>query len=79
MKYLAREGKVFDNECDCIAYENELNSSDIQRQNDLVELTDLKNAYLEAKEKYDNALEKFNKKYRPDTCSIDDLLKYLFG
>ena len=79
MRYLAKDGKLFDDEVECSQYENQLDEASKQKDRDYQKLIELQNAAEDAQSKYQQALDEYTKKYRTDTSSIDDLIKYLFS
>jgi DNA repair exonuclease SbcCD ATPase subunit len=70
MKYMANDGKVFDDECECSAYERELESNDAQMEKDLEELDKLEEEIEALHQKYREAIDAFNKKY-PDLKAVE--------
>lgn len=83
MKYVADDGKVFDDLTACTAHEAELNrlaeSKDIAR----AEVERLRDAFYEAGEKYANAVEDYNKRFAEqrsdEPVSFGELLAWLLS
>lgn len=74
MKYLAYDGKVFNDPDQCKEYEHQLNE-----EKDYEELMTLRDAYKAAQKKYEEAREAYYEKYEdPSVCPVDDLLRRLF-
>lgn len=65
MKYLARDGKVFDNAHACKQYENRLNVALSDKKKDWEKLKELNKKYESVREEYADELEKFCDKYYP--------------
>ena len=79
MKYLAYDGKVFDNQDQCEAYEHDLKQKDGEQEKDYHDLMVLRDAYKAAQKKYEEALETYCEKYEDiSVCPVDDLLRRLF-
>ena len=79
MKYLAYDGKVFDNPDQCKEYEHRLHEKDDEKEKDYDELMTLRDAYKAAQKKYEEAREAYYEKYEdPSVCPVDDLLHRLF-
>lgn len=79
MKYLAYDGKVFDNQDQCEAYEHDLKQKAGEQEKDYAELMTLRDAYKAAQKKYYDAREAYVEKYEDiSVCSVDDLLRRLF-
>ena len=79
MKYLAYDGKVFDNPDQCKEDEHRLHESDDEHEKDYEELMTLRDAYKAAQKKYEEAREAYYEKYEDCSfCGIDDLLRRLF-
>lgn len=75
MKYLAYDGKVFDNQEQCTEYENSLNQQAGERERDYHDLMVLRDDYMSAKKKYEAAMEAYYEKYE---STVEDLLRRLF-
>lgn len=79
MKYLAYDGKVFDNQDQCKEYEHRLHEKDDEHERDYEELMTLRDAYKDVQKKYEEALRAYSEKYEdPRVCPVDDLLRRLF-
>lgn len=81
MKYIADDGKVFDNECECSAYEAKLREFSEQKEKDYEELCRLENELAEADRKYTEASENFRSKYGDtrEVITVDELFHRLFS
>lgn len=79
MKYLAYDGKVFDDPDQCKEYEHRLNEKADEQEKAYAELMTLRDAYKAAQKKYYDAREAYVEKYEDiSVCSVDDLLRRLF-
>ena len=79
MKYVAEDGKVFNDPDQCKEYEHRLHEKDDEQEKDYAELMTLRDAYHAAQGKYEEALNAYTKKYKDYVFgSIDDLLRRLF-
>lgn len=80
MKYLANDGKVFDDECACMEYEHKLEAELNKKVEALERINALKDDYLRAKDEYLTALQKYQKEYCDDeeVCGIcnSDILEH---
>lgn len=74
MKFLSKDGKVFDNQDDCVAYEKELHDAEQSKTRDYLELQELKKAYLDAFSQYIKKCEEYEKKHLKDKSDMDDFL-----
>lgn len=81
MKYMAEDGRVFEDKNQCMAHEELLKHRETQKEKDYKELQKLEKEYLKAKEAYKKAEEAFVEKYSDedgDLSEIEDLLRRLF-
>lgn len=77
MKYLAKDGRVFDDERKCMEHERELDANRDVKEKDLEELKKLEIEYRNAKRKYEDAKEAYELKY-DEYADVHDLLKRVF-
>lgn len=77
MKYIAKDGRIFDNECRCMEYERELDTKLDEKEKDLEELKALELEYHNAKKKYEDAKEAYELKY-DEYANFNDFLKRIF-
>lgn len=79
MKYLAYDGKVFDNQDQCKEYEHRLHEKDDEKEMDYEELLTLRDEYKAAQKRFYDAREAYIEKYgNIRVGSVDDLLRRLF-
>lgn len=74
MRYVANDGKVFDDECECSSYERELESFDVQRKADLKVVNDAKKKYDLARDNYFKAWNDYSSKYAGSDACFEDLM-----
>lgn len=78
MKYLAYDGKVFDNQDQCKEYEHRLHEKAYEKEKDYEELLTLRDEYKAAQKRYYDAREAYVERYDISECSVYDLLRRLF-
>lgn len=81
MKYMAEDGRVFDDKNQCMMHEERIKQRETQKEKDYKELQKLEKEYLKAKEAYKKAEDAFVEKYSDedgDLSGIEDLLRRLF-
>ena len=66
MKYLAYDGKVFDNECACLEYEHKLNEDEKEKALAMARLKELEEKLKGAEKLYKEGLQEYYDKY----CSL---------
>lgn len=77
MKYIAKDGRIFDTERRCMEYERELDAKLDEREKDLEELKALELEYHNAKKRYEDAKEAYELKY-DEYVNFNDFLKRIF-
>jgi hypothetical protein len=72
MKYLAYDGKVFDNECECMEYEHQLNEKEKEKALAMSRLKELEEKFKKAEKLYKEGLQEYYDKYESIPSLIID-------
>ena len=72
MKYLANDGKVFDNECECMEHEHKLGEEAKSKLVAIAELHELEKKFKEAEKAYKRGLQEYYDKYESIPATIID-------